>query len=75
MAMTSQKSDALDTELTLRDIADPEEAAVVARNLYGRGAATAAASAAFTARYGGQEADFRFWFEVFVKLSADDERV
>lgn len=73
--MTSHKSDALDAEFTLWDVADPEAAVVVARDLYGPGAATAAASAAFTARYGGQEADFRFWFEVFVKLSANDERV
>ncbi|MCT7374725.1 hypothetical protein [Chelativorans salis] len=72
--MTSHKSNALDAEFTFWDLADPEEAAVAARDLYGPAAATAAASAAFTARYGGREADFRFWFQVFVKLSADDER-
>jgi hypothetical protein len=73
--MASQKTDALDAEFTFWDLAEPEEAAVAARDLYGPAAATAAASATFTARYGGREADFRFGFEVFVQLSADDERV
>ncbi|WP_265517913.1 hypothetical protein [Nitratireductor luteus] len=73
--MARQKPDALDAALTLWDIADPEEAAAAARDLYGPAAATAAASAAFTARYAGREADFRFWFEVFVKLSAGHGRI
>ncbi|WP_306030186.1 hypothetical protein [Stappia sp. MMSF_3263] len=72
--MARQKLDALDAELTLWDLADPEEAAAAARDLYGPAAATAAASVAFAARYAIREADFRFWFEVFVKLPAGHER-
>ena len=33
--MARQKLDALDAELTLWDLADPEEAAAAARDLYG----------------------------------------
>ncbi|WP_265519169.1 hypothetical protein [Nitratireductor luteus] len=57
-------------------LADPDAAARAALDLFGPStAATAAAEAAFTARYAGREADFRFWFATFIRLrglAADD---
>ncbi|WP_163266373.1 hypothetical protein [Chelativorans alearense] len=65
-----------DGDFSMWDVADPDAGAKAALDLFGPSAAmTAAAEAAFTARYAGREADFRFWFAVFIRLRgipADD---
>ncbi|WP_163266203.1 hypothetical protein [Chelativorans alearense] len=55
-------------EMSLWDLTDPIEAMDSVIALYGSKASLAAASAAFTARYAGREADFRFWYTVFTHL-------
>ncbi|WP_265519619.1 hypothetical protein [Nitratireductor luteus] len=61
-------------EMTLWNFADPAEAVDITASLYGSKASLAAASAAFTARYAGREADFRFWFTVFAELQRRGEQ-
>lgn len=61
-------------DMTLWDFADPAEAVDKAVAMYGAKASTAVASAAFTARYAGREADFRFWFTVFEELRRRSEK-
>ncbi|MDW6023309.1 hypothetical protein SAZ10_16245 [Mesorhizobium sp. BAC0120] len=60
-------------DVAVWDGVDPEWVAEAALAVYGPSAATAAAWCAVTARCDGREADYRFWFRVFARLSAATE--
>ncbi|UVK50258.1 hypothetical protein DBIPINDM_007572 (plasmid) [Mesorhizobium sp. AR02] len=56
-------------DVTLWDLADPDEAVKAALEVYGPSAASAAADCALTAHFDGRDRDYRFWSAVFSKLN------
>jgi hypothetical protein len=55
------------------DLASPDQAARALSEVYGAGAAEAAARCASAARRDGRYSDYRFWAVTFVKLHGANE--
>ena len=58
-------------EISLWRMADPQSAAIAARDLYGARAVTAAAYCALDAHFDGRRCDYEFWQAVFLRLGGD----
>ena len=62
-------------EISVWEGFDPDAAMQAAIALYGPRAVTAAAHCAFAAWCDCREADYRFWFSIFLRLGGGDEDV